>query len=175
MKTADTSMKGKGRYKVRFANVDDRLIVWVDGRLPFGNGVEYGTEGTLVPTKQNDLERPVSIGAWAKVAISDVKVFRDTYYTTARSSPGEPDVPPARKRDGDANENGIDFMDPSTFSNWEHAPVATFHVQPDHFLCMGDNSPESSDGRSWGQVPRRLLLGRALLVYYPFHRAGRIR
>jgi signal peptidase I len=53
--------------------------------------------------------------------------------------------------------------------------VATWYVQPDHFLCMGDNSPESSDGRSWGLVPKRLLLGRAMMVYYPFARAGRIR
>ena len=26
----------------------------------------------------------------------------------------------------------------------------------------------------WGAVPRRLLLGRAMLIYYPFGRAGRI-
>ena len=57
----------------------------------------------------------------------------------------------------------------------ERAPVATWYVQPSHYLCLGDNSPESSDGRSWGLVPRRLLLGRALLVYYPFSRVERIR
>ena len=34
---------------------------------------------------------------------------------------------------------------------------------------------KSSDGRSWGLVPERLLLGRALLVYWPVNRAGRIR
>jgi signal peptidase I len=33
---------------------------------------------------------------------------------------------------------------------------------------MGDNSPHSSDGRCWGLVPERLMLGRALVVYYPF-------
>ena len=51
-------------------------------------------------------------------------------------------------------------------------------VQPGHYLCMGDNSPESSDGRTWGLVPERLLLGRALLVYWPAwptNRMGRIR
>ena len=26
---------------------------------------------------------------------------------------------------------------------------------------MGDNSPESSDGRTWGAVTKRLLLGKA--------------
>jgi signal peptidase I len=43
------------------------------------------------------------------------------------------------------------------------------YVQPSHYLCLGDNSPESSDGRYWGLVPQRLLLGRALMVYYPFN------
>jgi hypothetical protein len=33
---------------------------------------------------------------------------------------------------------------------------------------MGDNSTQSSDGRDWGLVPDRLMLGRALVVYYPF-------
>jgi signal peptidase I len=69
----------------------------------------------------------------------------------------------------------FDPANPDTFKNWDQALPSTYHVQPNHFLCLGDNSPESSDGRSWGLVPRRLLLGKALLVYYPFHRAGRIR
>jgi signal peptidase I len=46
---------------------------------------------------------------------------------------------------------------------------------------MGDNSAESSDSRYWGLVPERLMLGRALVVYFPFwplgsvNRAGTIR
>ncbi len=43
------------------------------------------------------------------------------------------------------------------------------YVQPDHVLCMGDNSFHSSDSRMWGLVPRRLLLGKAVAVYYPFY------
>ena len=34
---------------------------------------------------------------------------------------------------------------------------------------------ESSDGREWGLVPERLMLGRALVVYFPFNRAGTIK
>src|SRR5207253_8743561 len=33
-----TRLKGTGTYHVRFANFDERLTVWVDGRLPFGDG-----------------------------------------------------------------------------------------------------------------------------------------
>ena len=45
----------------------------------------------------------------------------------------------------------------------------TMYVQPDHFLCLGDNSFHSSDSRAWGTVPRRLMLGKAVVVYYPFY------
>ena len=48
----------------------------------------------------------------------------------------------------------------------------TLYVQPGHYLCLGDNSPHSSDGRAWGLVPERLMLGRALVVYYPFWPLG---
>jgi signal peptidase I len=163
--SADSRMKGKGAYQVRFANVDDRLAVWVDGRLIFGDGVEYQGRRDLTPTRENDLERPVSIGAQgAAVAVSKLKVFRDTYYTTSRNkAPSTSDVPELKPED------------PESFKHVAAAPVATFYVQPGHFLCLGDNSPESSDGRAWGLVPHRLMLGRALLVYYPFSRAGRIR
>ena len=54
-------------------------------------------------------------------------------------------------------------------------PVKTMYVQPGHYLCLGDNSQQSSDSRDWGLVPNRLLLGRALLVYFPFDRMGPIR
>lgn len=165
LKTAPTALKKAGSYAVRFANCDDRLTVWVNDSLVFGDGVEYGPAQKLVPTQANDLERPASIGArGAKVVVSKIKLFRDTYYTSSRTgNPQDADAPNFRPDDAE------------TWSALENVPVATYYVQPDHYLCLGDNSPESSDGRTWGLVPQRLLLGRALLVYYPFGRAGRIR
>ena len=165
LKSVSTSLKKKGSYQLRFANMDDRLTVWIDDALVFGDGVELETPTKLVPTVGNDLERPVSIGSRnAKVAVSKIKVYRDTYYTTARDNkPTEVDCPTFQPDD------------PKTWSALGEVAPSTYYVQPGHFLCMGDNSPQSSDGRSWGLVPQRLLLGRALLVYYPFSRAGRIR
>ncbi len=157
-----TAMKKKGSYRLRIANVDERLVVWVDGDLPFDNGVAYLGPKELGPRRDNDLE-PASVGVrGTSVKLEKLKLFRDTYYTVG-DSPSSPDV------------SGIDFTDPSTWVGLKTPPILTMYVQPDHFLCLGDNSPESSDGRSWGTVPRRLLLGRALMVYYPFGRAGRIR
>jgi signal peptidase I len=166
LESKPTTLNKKGAYRLRFANVDQRLVVWVDGELPFDNGVTYAPPEDLGPREKNDFE-PASVGArGAGVAVRKLKLFRDTYYTIGGvreiTSPHEPDV-------------RIDPADPLTWSDLKQPPFVTMYVQPDHFLCLGDNSPESSDGRSWGTVPRRLLLGRALLVYYPFGRAGRIR
>ena len=97
------------------------------------------------------------------MSVRHLKLYRDTYYTACHGgSPSRSDVE-------------VEWNKPDTWDGLRQPPVLTMYVQPGHFLCMGDNSPESSDGRSWGTVPRRLLLGRALLVYWPAGRAGRIR
>jgi len=41
-------------------------------------------------------------------------------------------------------------------------------VPPDHYFAMGDNRENSWDGRFWGFVPRELISGRPLLVYWSF-------
>lgn len=35
------------------------------------------------------------------------------------------------------------------------------------YLAMGDNAPSSADGRYWGAVPEKNLMGKALLVFWP--------
>lgn len=43
-----------------------------------------------------------------------------------------------------------------------------------HFFALGDNSPNSSDSRVFGFVPESEVIGRAIIIYYPFsHRWGR--
>jgi signal peptidase I len=168
LESKPTGLRGGGTYRLRFANVDERLVVWVDGQLPFDQGVTYqavprGSEG---PRPENDLE-PANIGVrGAAVKVRGLRLYRDTYYTTAAGgSPGNPDY-------WDSN---VRFDNPDTWDPLRHLPVLTMYVPQGHYLCLGDNSPESSDSRIWGTVPERLLLGRAVLVYYPFGRAGRIR
>jgi signal peptidase I len=155
----DTILKRAGTYQLRFANVDQRLTLWINGQLVFGDGVSYDAPRRLGPT-ENDFQ-PASIGVQGGgVVVSGLKLYRDTYYTL--NSPN-----------ADATEN-VDFRMPNTWDPLQNLAVKTLYVQPGHFLCLGDNSPESSDGRTWGLVPSRLLLGRALLIYYPFQRKGRI-
>ena len=37
------------------------------------------------------------------------------------------------------------------------------------YFAMGDNSYNSLDSRWWGPVPEENLVGRGLLVYWPFN------
>jgi signal peptidase I len=213
-----TRLSKPGEYQVRFANVDERLTVWVDRTLPFEDGVAYEAPTRRGPT-DNDLE-PASIGVQGgKVRVEALKLWRDTYYTTQPSNINQgsgPDAPtPARPealtekvswennwyrapgtwvfaRDdkGQVQLTGPELEEaekvlrnwyerywktPSKWGNQRRLPALSMYVQPGHYLCLGDNSPESSDGRMWGTVPERLMLGRALMVYFPFSRAGRIR
>jgi signal peptidase I len=156
-----TEMKGAGTHKLRFANVDQRLLLWVDESLPVNLGpVQYDPRKEEGPTA-NDLE-PASIGVkGVGVAVRHLKLFRDTYYTANPSSP-------------DVNLPSDAYSDPSHWKPFSELPISTLYVQPGHYLCMGDNSPASSDSRVWGLVPQRLLLGKALMVYYPFTRFGPI-
>lgn len=174
--TKPTKLKSPGTYQVRFANFDARLTVWVDKDLPFDQGRDYpppevrgpdekgldndALEARRGPT-ENDLE-PASVGSQgAMVEVRHLRLWRDTYYTKSAQ-----------------HGNDIHVGDLSKVEAWDvlkKMQPTTMYVQPGHYLCLGDNSPQSSDSRDWGLVPDRLLLGRALLVYFPFNRAGPIR
>jgi len=129
-------VKGKGTYKLRFANVDARLHVWVDDRpIDFGADTDYLPGQTISTeangsTTENDREAPGSIGAKGGVTIRSSKLHRDIFYN------------------------------PDSKFIW--------YVQPGHYMCLGDNSAQSSDSRTWGTVPERLMLGKAVFVFWPF-------
>jgi len=47
-------------------------------------------------------------------------------------------------------------------------PDELLKIPRDQFWAMGDNSPNSSDSRRWGFVPRNNLIGTGSIVYWPF-------
>lgn len=155
--TKPSGITGAGVRRLKFANVDCSLRVWVDGHK-----IDFGTAGDYDPSpapkeydpndtrgegwvQANDIDAPASIGATNTVEISKLKLWRDTYFTPISN---------------DAHVAEI---------------VDTFYVQPGHYLCFGDNSAQSSDSRVWGSVPERLMLGKASFVFFPLDRIGFIK
>lgn len=45
-------------------------------------------------------------------------------------------------------------------------------VAPDQFFVLGDNRNHSSDSREWGYVPRKDIIGKVFLRYWPAQSAG---
>jgi signal peptidase I len=47
------------------------------------------------------------------------------------------------------------------------SPGEDFHVAPDHYFVMGDNTMNSSDSRYWGDFPQGKVVGKSFFVYWP--------
>ncbi|HLD41150.1 MAG TPA: signal peptidase I [Candidatus Omnitrophota bacterium] len=56
---------------------------------------------------------------------------------------------------------------PETNYGSEGEPV---NVPQDSYYVLGDNSASSRDSRYWGFVPKKNMLGNAILIYWPPHR-----
>ncbi len=188
---APTRITGLGRYSVGFANVDDRLTLWVDGRTPFGDGLVYDdAPGTTHGPTAADLDPAGIAASGTSIEVSGLVLKRDIYYTLNPSRPdGAIDYPrPRFEERSESKYARVLFMfdvlsDPAKFGPIidDVMPGETYTIKPGHFLMMGDNSPRSADSRAWGngdrdwdvtnrsrwEVPRALLIGRAFFVYWP--------
>ena len=50
--------------------------------------------------------------------------------------------------------------------------TGSWHVQQGSYFLLGDNRAESCDSRAFGAVPKRNVVGRVVLVYWPPSRLG---
>ena len=194
--TAKTSLTGAGRYRLALANVDDQLLLWIDGDL-----IEFDAETTYDAAQVFDAREirphttgpsgpdkldlsPAGVGAnGAKLAVTRLQLWRDIYYIADSWK---------RRQEGGGNGPISDYVRPTTemvtalrydparweeFSRRQHVD---FPLSDDQFFVMGDNSPESSDARLWMDGPSRgggrpggaylqrdLLIGKAVCVYWP--------
>ncbi len=61
------------------------------------------------------------------------------------------------------------FRDPATWN--EGREIA---VPPGDYFVLGDHRNSSSDSRAWGFVPRDNIYGKAVFVYWPLDKMGRV-
>ena len=155
---AATRVRGRGSWTLLFANVDDALTLFVDGRPVTFTG-DTRRERTLEEALE---ERPVTEGGRpggpvddlspagvtataADVRLARLRLHRDVYYVAS----GE-----LMAMTGRAPEER----------------VLSFVIGPDEYFMLGDNSSASKDSRAWDKVHavhRSLMVGRALVVFWP--------
>lgn len=175
--SAETAFKRRGSHELMFANCDDQLYLWVDGKsIDFGEGARYDSQQINTHRPQSSAEdpgdlAPVGIGSLAAdVRMSHLRVLRDVYYIANSTSglqnnehsgeaariPGTLDQPEHWRKSG----GGSIFDDRGSLE---------FTLKADEFFAMGDNSPFSRDARMFDEpwVPRKLIVGKAAFIYWP--------
>ena len=154
-----TRVRGRGAWTLLFANVDDELSLVVDGRR-----VQFDRPATwTAPIEIAEKARPISTEAvpggsapsdlspagvtvsGADVQVSNLRILRDIFYIGAHD---------VGMRAGELIERQrLDFP-----------------LEEDQFFVLGDNSAASKDSRLWVEghhVDRHLLVGRALVIFWP--------
>ena len=179
---AMTAVRGPGHFRMRFANVDDQLFLWVDDEIAVFDGPTTFRPATDVvpqwtPDDAGDF-MPLGIGARKlSMRVSRLRVLRDVYYLALMSG--------ARRfydydyRFGSLIDDVLTnphSLDRTAMFN--SRVDATFTMGPDQFFPLGDNSPQSKDARLWSfvvdgkldpppAVNRELLIGKAVSIYWP--------
>lgn len=82
-------------------------------------------------------------------------------------------------RDGKIYINGKPLEDPDTFGKFYYynhdpfgGPNERIRVPKESYFVLGDNSANSTDGRFWGFVPKKNMIGKAVFRWWPLTRMG---
>ncbi|MFM9995588.1 MAG: signal peptidase I [Phycisphaerales bacterium] len=169
---------------VEFWHADQALQLWIDGRLVVASEYNWSPALRLLRSTRISVTEAVTAG---EDRGDNLLVRPDAYgapillWEFAGAEGGA--ATPAFRLHGVALDRDIYYqpaggIPPATATH----PLRTPRLGPDHFFVCGDNSPQSEDGRRWGEpdpwvahsidptpgvVPRDLLIGKAFFVYFP--------
>ncbi|MHB0956973.1 MAG: S26 family signal peptidase [Pirellulaceae bacterium] len=167
-----TSIEGRGTYRLRFSNVDAEVRLWVnDSRVEFDGATTYLPQELLRPTTSaedpGDLA-PLGIGTQgAALHVQRLRVLRDVYYVSTQGHVAhEYKIPLGEQKIREILHDPQSWPDTKLFASQDQFQMA---LGDNQLFPLGDNSPQSSDARMWQEhfVDRDLLIGKALLIYWP--------
>jgi signal peptidase I len=201
--TAQTSLKGPGRYRLRLSNCDHEMLLWVNGSVAaFSGPTTYRSADLVAPyfsaAEPGDAAPAGIASRGAAMKLSQLRILRDKYYIATDDQVSDAEYP-YQNDTNDYSERVIVagqptlhedealryvFTKPSLWASSnafqkDNRRHVQFVLDEDQFLPMGDNSPQSSDARFWvtrrsdGEreehhyVERDLLIGKALIIYWP--------
>lgn len=71
--------------------------------------------------------------------------------------------------------NGKLLEEPYLPQGLEYGDFGPFKVPPGNYFMMGDNRPDSQDSRYWGALDKKLIIGKAMLIFWPLNRMTLLR
>ena len=78
--------------------------------------------------------------------------------------------------EGQVYVNGSPLDEPYVPEDYRDRMSKEERVVPrDSYFVMGDHRNSSNDSRAWGYVPKNLIYGKAVFVYWPLDKMGRVR
>ncbi len=172
--SASTPVSGTGSWEISFANVDDRLCLWVDdGLVDFGEEASFQRFDVGTPRALDSDLSPVGIAASnCQAQVAHLRIDRDIYY---RKTFKETQQGRNGQLDAEVQQLHRLLHDPAAWSQaygrqGEFMSQRDYTLGPDEFLAFGDNSPRSRDSRFWSTgvgVPSKFLVGKAFWIYWP--------
>lgn len=134
-------------YNFKKPKVGDSIVFltkYCDGMTAMNNGV---------PDDKYYIKRLVGVGG------DELKVEGDTLMRNGKPITGSPAFAKNAKKEG---------LYGGYLADGALSGGKTVKVEDGHYYAMGDNSYNSLDSRYWGQVPARALVGKSLIIFYPF-------
>ncbi|MCH2201534.1 MAG: signal peptidase I [Fuerstiella sp.] len=167
--TAVSDIQGAGSWEISFANVDNRILLWIDGDLvkfnqPLLIHQAYGDVPLIRPGEADTVPSGIAVRN-TQVIVSDLVLQRDIYYrndayqfsqdesftsaggdVTSRSQEvGSPWALHRKLEDPEAWAEH--YYTEAQESHRRYGSYSEYKLNDDEYLMFGDNSPRSKDSR----------------------------